>query len=54
MLELLEMTNKKDNKNELFSKGHTYQLQLIQQFLLKNKDLQIFKCNIFINDEIIL
>ena len=54
MLELLEMTNKKDNKNQLYSKGYTYQLQWMQNFLLNNKDLQICKCNIYLDDQIIL
>ena len=54
MLELLEMTNKKDKKGQLYSKGHTYQLQWMQDFLLNNKDLQICKCNIYIDDQIIL
>ena len=54
MLELLEMTNKKDKKGQLYSKGHTYQLQWMQDFLLNNKDLKICKCNIYIDDQIIL
>jgi len=54
MLELLEMTNKKDKKGQLYSKGHTYQLQWMQNFLLNCKDLQICKCNIYIDDQIIL
>ena len=54
LLNLLELRNKKDNKDNYFINGHTYQLQQIQQTLLNNKDLNIFKCNVFINDEIIL
>ena len=54
LLELLELKNKKDNKNNYYINGYTYQLQTIQQTLLNNKELNIFKCNVFINDEIIL
>ena len=54
LLNLLELRNKKDNKDNYYINGHTYQLQQIQNTLLNNKDLNIFKCNVFINDEIIL
>ena len=54
MLELLEMTNKKDNKGQLYSNGHTYQLQWLKNFLLNCKDLQVCKCNIYLDDQIIL
>ena len=54
LLDLLELRNKKDNKNNYYINGYTYQLQQIQQTLLNNKDLNIFKCNIFVDGEIIL
>ena len=54
LLDLLELRNKKDNKNNYYINGYTYQLQQIQNTLLNNKDLNIFKCDIFVNDEIIL
>tara|TARA_Y100000361_G_C11146152_1_gene338145 strand:+ start:349 stop:612 length:264 start_codon:yes stop_codon:yes gene_type:complete len=54
LLDLLELRNKKDNKNNYYINGYTYQLQQIQNTLLNNKDLKIFKCDIFVNDEIIL
>ena len=54
LLELLDLKNKKDNKNNYFINGNTYQLQQIQQVLLNTKELNIFKCNVFVNDEIIL
>ena len=54
LLELLELKNKKDNKGNYFINGNSYQLQQIQNILLNNKELNIFKCNVFINDEIIL
>ena len=43
-----------DNKDNYYINGYTYQLQQIQNTLLNNKELKIFKCNVFINDEIIL
>ena len=54
LLDLLELRNKKDNKNNYYINGYTYQLQQVQNTLLNNKDLNIFKCNIFVDGEIIL
>ena len=54
LLNLLELRNKKDNKDNYYINGHTYQLQQIQNTLLNNKDLNIFKCNVFVDGEIIL
>ena len=54
LLNLLELRNKKDNKDNYYINGYTYQLQQIQNTLLNNKELNIFKCNIYINDQIIL
>ena len=53
LLDLLEMTDKTDSKGQLFSKGHTYQLMQCKDFLLNNKELQIFKCNILVNGELL-
>ena len=54
LLDLLEMSNKKDKKGQPYKKAHTYQLQWMQEFLLKNADLKIFKCNVYIDNQIIL
>ena len=54
LLNLLELNNKKDNKDNYYINGYTYQLIQLQNTLLNNKDLNIFKCNIYINDQIIL
>ena len=51
-INLLEL--KKDDLNIDYKQGTTRQLMLIQHLLLKNKDLNIIKCNVYINDEIIL
>ena len=53
LLDLLELTHKKDSKGQLFSEGHTYQVMQCKSFLLDNKELQIFKCNILVNGEIL-
>ena len=50
----LGLHNKKDNKGQLYSKGHTYQLQKIQMLLLKTKELNIIKCNVYCQGQIIL
>ena len=52
LIELLEL--KKDNLNDSFLNGTTRQLQLVQNLLLKTKSLNIIKCNVYINDDIIL
>ena len=52
LIELLEL--KKDDLNNSFLNGTTRQLQLVQNLLLKTKDLNIIKCNVYINDEVIL
>ena len=45
---------KKDDLNMSYNLGTTRQLQLIQHLLLKTKDLNIIKCNVYIDDQIIL
>ena len=52
LIKLLEL--KKDDLNMNYNLGTTRQLQLIQHLLLKTKDLNIIKCNVYINDDIIL
>tara|TARA_R110000824_G_scaffold200552_1_gene384532 strand:+ start:21 stop:299 length:279 start_codon:yes stop_codon:yes gene_type:complete len=52
LINLLEL--KKDDLNIDYKLGTTRQLMLIQHLLLKTKDLNIFKCNVYIGDEIIL
>ena len=52
LIQLLEL--KKDDFGYNYNLGTTRQLQLIQHLLLKTKDLNIIKCNVYINDEIIL
>ena len=52
LIKLLEL--KKDDLNMSYNLGTTRQLQLLQHLLLKTKDLNIIKCNVYINDEIIL
>ena len=54
LIKALELHNKKDNKGNLYSKAYTYQLQQVQQTLLKNKDLNNFKCNVYLDNQIIL
>ncbi len=52
LIELLEL--KKDDLNIDYKCGTTRQLQLIQHLLLKTKELNIIKCNVYIDNEIIL
>ncbi len=52
LINMLEL--KKDDLGINYNKGTSRQLQLIQHLLLKTKELNIIKCNVYINDEIIL
>ena len=54
LLNLLELSNKKDKRGVSYKKAITPQLMELQQTLLKIKELNIFKCNVFLNDKIIL
>ena len=54
LLNILELRTKKDKKDNYYINGYSYQLQQIQQTLLKTKDLNIIKCNVYIDDDIIL
>ena len=52
LVDLLEL--KKDDLNINYKEGNTRQLMLLQNLLLKTKALNIIKCNVYINDDIIL
>lgn len=52
LINMLEL--KTDDLGINYNKGTSRQLQLIQQLLLKTKELNIIKCNVYINDQIIL
>ena len=52
LVNMLEL--KKDDLGINYNKGTSRQLQLIQHLLLKTKELNIIKCNVYINDQIIL
>ena len=52
LVNLLEL--KKDDLDIDYKTGTTRQLMLIQNLLLKTKDLNIIKCNVYIDDDIIL
>ena len=54
MVQMLEMDKLKDKKGQSYTKGHTYQLQWMQDFMLNNKDLGVFKCNVFVDGQLIL
>ena len=47
LINILELDVKKDKK------GHSYQLQGVKDALLKSEDLNIFKCDIYLNGEIL-
>jgi hypothetical protein len=54
-LELINMLElKTDDLGINYNKGTSRQLQLIQHLLLKTKELNIIKCNVYINDQVIL
>ena len=52
LVNMLEL--KTDDLGINYNKGTSRQLQLIQQLLLKTKELNIIKCNVYINDQILL
>ena len=54
LIKMLELNDKKDDKGNSYSKGYTYQLQQIQNTLLKTKELNIIKCNVYCQGQIIL
>ena len=53
MIDLLELKNTDDDLGVSYNKCTTRQLQKIQMTLLRDKDLNIIKCNVYINDQII-
>ena len=52
LINMLEL--KKDDLGINYNKGTSRQLQLIQHLLLKTKELNIIKCNVYLKDEKIL
>ena len=52
MINILGYNNKCDDIGINYNKGNTRQIQFIQQLLLKCDE--IIKCNVYINDQIIL
>ena len=51
LINMLEL--KKDYLGYNYNQGNTRQLQLVQDLLLNTKELNIIKCNVYINDQII-
>tara|TARA_X000001388_G_scaffold71165_1_gene60786 strand:+ start:589 stop:849 length:261 start_codon:yes stop_codon:yes gene_type:complete len=51
LINMLEL--KKDDLGYNYNEGNTRQLQLVQHLLLNTKELNIIKCNVYINDQII-
>ena len=54
MINLLELKNTNDDLGVSYNKCTTRQLQKIQMTLLRTKDLNIIKCNVYVNGQIIL
>ena len=54
MINLLELKNTNDDLGISYNKCTSRQLQKIQMTLLRTKDLNIIKCNVYVNDQIIL
>tara|TARA_Y100001963_G_scaffold140312_1_gene207191 strand:+ start:530 stop:790 length:261 start_codon:yes stop_codon:yes gene_type:complete len=54
LISVLELYNTKDSRGNLYNNGYTYQLMNLQDTLLKTKDLNIFKCNVYVDGQIIL
>ena len=54
MINLLELKNTNDDLGISYNKCTSRQLQKIQMVLLRTKDLNIIKCNVYVNDQIIL
>ena len=52
-LKVIDYYNKVDNKGNNYNCGYTYQLLYFQNYLLNTKELNIGKCNFYLNDEII-
>ena len=54
MIDLLELKDTNDDLGISYNKCTSRQLQKIQMVLLRTKDLSIIKCNVYLNDQIIL
>lgn len=54
LISVLGFANKKNKFGIPYKEGITPQLQEIQQLLLNTKELNIFKCNVYIDNQIIL
>tara|TARA_Y100001963_G_scaffold156726_1_gene251044 strand:+ start:907 stop:1179 length:273 start_codon:yes stop_codon:yes gene_type:complete len=52
-LKIIGFYNMEDNKGNNYNYGYSYQLLYFQNLLLNNEDLKVFKCNFYLNDEII-
>ena len=52
MLNILEFNNKCDDLGVNYNKGTTRQIQYIMHLLLKCDE--VIKCNVYVNDQIIL
>ena len=52
-LKIIGFYNMEDKKGNNYNYGHTYQLLYFQNLLLNDQDLKVFKCNFYLNDEII-
>ena len=54
MIDLLGLKNTNDDLGVSYNKCTTRQLQKIQMTLLKTKDLNIIKCNVYVDEQVIL
>ena len=54
MIDLLELKHTNDDLGISYNECTTRQLQYIQMTLLRNKDLNIIKCNVYVGGQIIL
>ena len=54
MIDLLELKDTNDDLGISYQKATTRQLQKIQMTLLRTKDLNIIKCNVYVNNQVIL
>ena len=52
-LKIIDFYNKEDKKGNNYNFAYTYQLLYFQNLLLNDKDLKVFKCNFYLNNEII-
>lgn len=50
-LKIIGYYNMEDNKGNNYNFAYTYQLLYFQNLLLNDKDLNVIKCNFYLNDE---